>query len=119
MKRRFRHNSPRLSSVSRCLGPTQVVTPFDHLSGDSHHHDPCSEQGPLPHLVRARWSLKRSSFERILRARMSGIRAQGSRQEPSRDRSQHAKEKVKPSGHRGRDCDEEKHLDQALAECRS
>src|SRR5262252_6713519 len=36
MTRRFRHNSPRLSSVSRCLGPTHVVTPFHHLSGDSH-----------------------------------------------------------------------------------
>jgi hypothetical protein len=34
--RQFRHNVPWLSSVSRCLGPTHVVTPFHHLSGDSH-----------------------------------------------------------------------------------
>ncbi|TFW50812.1 hypothetical protein CT676_43620, partial [Bradyrhizobium sp. MOS001] len=45
--RQFRHNSPRLSSVSRCLGPTQVVTPFHHLSGDSHHHAPLHGAGPI------------------------------------------------------------------------
>ncbi len=47
MTRRFRHNFPRLSSVSRCLGPTQVLTPFHHLSGDSHHHDPLLGAGPI------------------------------------------------------------------------
>lgn len=47
MTRRFRHSSPRLSSVSRCLGPTQVVTPFHHLSGDSHHHAPLLGVGPI------------------------------------------------------------------------
>ena len=36
MTRRFQHNVPRLSSVSICLGPTRVVTPFHHLSGDGH-----------------------------------------------------------------------------------
>ncbi|TFV37422.1 hypothetical protein E4K65_43520 [Bradyrhizobium niftali] len=47
MTRQFRHSSPRLSSVSRCLGPTQVVTPFHHLSGDSHHHHPLLGAGPI------------------------------------------------------------------------
>jgi hypothetical protein len=47
MTRRFRHSSPRLSSVRRCLEPTQVVTPFDHLSGGSHHHDPLLGAGPI------------------------------------------------------------------------
>jgi hypothetical protein len=36
--RRYRHNVPRLSSISRCLGPTHVRTPFHHLSGDSDLH---------------------------------------------------------------------------------
>ena len=31
---------PRLFSASGCLGPTEVVTPFHQLSGDSHINDP-------------------------------------------------------------------------------
>src|SRR5215813_12859540 len=48
--RRFRHSVPRLSSISRCLGPTHVVTPFHHLSGDSHINSSLRE-GPLRHLA--------------------------------------------------------------------
>jgi len=29
------------------LGPTHVVTPFHHLSGDSHHHHPLLGAGPI------------------------------------------------------------------------
>jgi hypothetical protein len=36
--RQFRHDVPRLSSISRCLGPTHVRTPFHHLLGESHRH---------------------------------------------------------------------------------
>ncbi|QOG18879.1 hypothetical protein FOM02_17610 [Bradyrhizobium sp. SEMIA] len=47
MTRRFRHSSPRLSSFSRCLWATEVVTPFHDLSGDSHHHYPLLGAGPI------------------------------------------------------------------------
>ncbi|BAC46811.1 blr1546 [Bradyrhizobium diazoefficiens USDA 110] len=63
MTRRFRHSSPRLSSVSRCLGPTQVVTPFHHLSGDSHHHDPLLEAGPITASSSTWWETGSPRFE--------------------------------------------------------
>src|SRR5262249_36299499 len=34
----FRHSAPRLSSISDAWGRLNVVTPFHHLSGDSHLH---------------------------------------------------------------------------------
>src|SRR5262249_37537536 len=37
-RRRFRHSAPRLSSISDAWGRLNVVTPFHHLSGDSHLH---------------------------------------------------------------------------------
>jgi predicted PurR-regulated permease PerM len=37
-RRRFRHSVPRLSSISDAWGRLNVVTPFHHLSGDSHLH---------------------------------------------------------------------------------
>src|SRR5215813_12046262 len=37
-RRRFRHSAPRLSSISDAWGRLNVVTPFDHLSEDSHLH---------------------------------------------------------------------------------
>jgi Manganese containing catalase len=72
MTRRFRHSFPQLSSVSRCLGPTQVVTPFHHLSGDSHHHDPLL--GPLRHLELERGPEAEHGcvFERPTRQRPGG-----------------------------------------------
>src|SRR5262249_38556645 len=51
-RRRFRHNVPRLSSISRCLGQLNVVTPFHHLSGTA-TCTALSVQGPLRHL--AQW----------------------------------------------------------------
>ena len=50
LARRFRHNVPRLSSISRCLGPIHIATPFHHLSGDSHINSSLTA-GPLRHLV--------------------------------------------------------------------
>src|SRR5262245_45289402 len=45
-RRRFRHSVPRLSSISDAWGRLNVVTPFHHLSGDSHLH--CSlGAGPI------------------------------------------------------------------------
>src|SRR5260221_10053127 len=37
-RRRFLHSVPRLSSISDAWGRLNVVTPFHHLSGDSHLH---------------------------------------------------------------------------------
>jgi hypothetical protein len=37
-RRRFLHSIPRLSSISDAWGRRNVVTPFHHLSGDSHLH---------------------------------------------------------------------------------
>src|SRR5262249_7022020 len=37
-RRRFRHSAPRLSSISDAWGRLNVVTPFHHLSEDSHLH---------------------------------------------------------------------------------
>src|SRR5215510_6292262 len=37
-RRRFRHSAPRLSSISDAWGRLNIVTPFHHLSGDSHLH---------------------------------------------------------------------------------
>jgi len=37
-RRRFLHSIPRLSSISDAWGRLNVVTPFHHLSGDSHLH---------------------------------------------------------------------------------
>ena len=48
--RRFRHSVPRLSSISDAWGRLNVVTPFHHLSGDSHLHPSLAVQGPLRHL---------------------------------------------------------------------
>src|SRR6516165_4360683 len=49
--RRFRHSVPRLSSISDAWGRLNVVTPFHHLSGDSHLHPSLAVQGPLRHLA--------------------------------------------------------------------
>src|SRR5262249_6959985 len=45
-RRRFRHSAPRLSSISDAWGRLNVVTPFHHLSGDSHLHRSLAE-GPI------------------------------------------------------------------------
>src|SRR6201993_3759439 len=50
MTRRFLHNAPWLSSVSRCLGPTQRRDPVSSSIGDSHINSSLRE-GPLRHLV--------------------------------------------------------------------
>src|SRR5204863_9159686 len=44
---RFRHSSPWLFSVSRCLGPTQRRDPVHHLSGANHHPHPWLGAGPI------------------------------------------------------------------------
>ena len=49
-RRRFLHSIPRLSSISDAWGRLNVVTPFHHLSGDSHLHPSLAVQGPLRHL---------------------------------------------------------------------
>jgi hypothetical protein len=48
--RRFRHSVPRLSAISRCLGPTRVSTRFIIYRGRV-TFTPCSERGPLLHLA--------------------------------------------------------------------
>src|SRR5262249_27514708 len=49
MTRRFLHSVPWLSSSPDAWGRLNVVTPFHHLSGDS-HLTTRSVQGPLRHL---------------------------------------------------------------------
>jgi hypothetical protein len=52
--RRFRHTDPWLSSVSRCLGPTQRRDPVSSsIGGQPPSPPPRSEQGPLRHLASA------------------------------------------------------------------
>src|SRR5262249_12858083 len=48
--RQFLHNAPWLSSVSRCLGPTQRRDPVSSSFGGQPHHLPRLEHGPLRHL---------------------------------------------------------------------
>src|SRR5262245_62707212 len=51
MTRRFRHSVPWLSSVSRCLGPTQRRDPVSSSIGGQPPAADRSLQGPLRHLV--------------------------------------------------------------------
>ena len=52
MTRRFRHSAPWLSSVSRCLGPTQRRDPVPSSIGGQPHQLPTQSRAHLRHLVR-------------------------------------------------------------------